>query len=262
MPSALAELAELEDWPPCHGSCLESSRTCCHVLAPPKSLIPRAKTTRCLRLEDCGARCLVQKTGIYDAALLDIVNKETSLHSLCCVNAMVFPAVGTGPQDAPPPAVVKEFHSYFWWMIFVMLISMAVLQVMTGDGFGMFFTIILSIIVYYMVSDGCSNMSMYCLLVFGLISGFEALFGLLTLFSVLGGRSSTSTLVKSRDKENIVYETQVSVHPFFDGRQGTKYNIQSGLLLALPIVMLLSAVMSWWSFKAYPSNLFGDGDEV
>mmetsp|Transcript_82210 Transcript_82210/g.129945 ORF Transcript_82210/g.129945 Transcript_82210/m.129945 type:complete len:220 (+) Transcript_82210:84-743(+) len=174
---------------------------------------------------------------------------------------MVFPAVGASPQDAPPPAVVKEFHSYFWWMIFVLLLSMAVLQVMTGDGFGMFFTIILSIIVYYMVADGCSNMSMYCLLVFGLISGFEALFGLLTLFSVLGGRSSTSTLVKSRDKENIVYETQVSVHPFFDSRQGTKYNIQSGLLVALPIVMLLSAVMSWWSFKAYPTNLFGDGDE-
>lgn len=36
---------------------------------------------------------------------------------------------------------------------------------------------------------------------------------------------------------------------------------RSGLLVALPIVMLLSAVMSWWSFKAYPSNLFGDGDE-
>ena len=174
---------------------------------------------------------------------------------------MVFPVVGASPQDAPPPAVVKEFHSYFWWMIFLLLITMAVLQVMTGDGFGMFFTLILSMIVYYMVADGCSNMSMYCLLVFGLISGFESLFGLLTLFSVLGGRSSTSTLIKSRDSENVVYETQVSVHPFFDGRQGTKYNIQSGLLLALPLVMLLSAVMSWWSFKAYPTNLFGDGDE-
>ena len=142
-----------------------------------------------------------------------------------------------------------RFHSYFWWIIFVMLVTMAVLQVTTGDGFGMFFTIILSLIVYYMVADGCSNMSMYCLLVYGLISGFEALFGLLTLFSafpsaaakrlrlrsaqfcfcslfewsaeVVGGRSSTTTLIKSRDNANIVYETQVSVHPFFDGSQGT-----------------------------------------
>ena len=184
---------------------------------------------------------------------------------------------------------------------------------------------------------------------------------LLYIAKVLGGRSSTSTLVKSRDKENIVYETQVSVHPFFDSRQGRfacksamvflwfsfqcrsivvyelhesvqlhaanasaledkiqhsetrlqfccwntcpcsfwlkmhenamslrsterdmgiemRYDAlvflwrlwrvltgqivrRSGLLVALPIVMLLSAVMSWWSFKAYPSNLFGDGDE-
>lgn len=37
--------------------------------------------------------------------------------------------------------------------------------------------------------------------------------------------------------------------------------LRSGLLLALPVVMLLSAVLSWWSFKAYPSNLFGEGDE-
>ena len=62
---------------------------------------------------------------------------------------------------------------------------------------------------------------MYCLLVFGLVSGFESLFGLLTLFSVLGGRSSTTTLVKSRDSNNIVYESKISLHPFFDGSQGT-----------------------------------------
>ena len=40
-----------------------------------------AKTIRGLRLEDHGARRLAQKTGIYDAALLDIVNRETSLYS-------------------------------------------------------------------------------------------------------------------------------------------------------------------------------------
>ena len=116
-----------------------------------------------------------------------------------------------------------------------MLLAMSVLQVATGDGFGMFFTMVLALVVYYMVADGCANMSMYCLLVFGLVSGFESLFGLLTLFSVcsstfrlasslslqvLGGRSSTTTLVKSRDSNNIVYESKISLHPFFDGSQG------------------------------------------
>mmetsp|Transcript_101134 Transcript_101134/g.241063 ORF Transcript_101134/g.241063 Transcript_101134/m.241063 type:complete len:218 (+) Transcript_101134:87-740(+) len=173
---------------------------------------------------------------------------------------MVIP-IGASPQDAPPPAVVKEFHAYFWWTIFTMLLAIAVLQIVAGDGFGMFFTVILSCIVYYMVADGCANMSMYCLLVFGLISGFEALFGLLTLFSVLGGRSSTTTTVTSQNNEGTVYETKVSVHPFFDGTLGSRYNIQSALLLALPIVMVIGAVMSWWSFKAYPNTLFGEADE-
>lgn len=35
---------------------------------------------------------------------------------------------------------------------------------------------------------------------------------------------------------------------------------RSALLLAMPVVMLLSAVMSWWSFKAFPSNLFVDDE--
>eukprot|EP00437_Effrenium_voratum_P013738 CAMPEP_0181448414 /NCGR_PEP_ID=MMETSP1110-20121109/27128_1 /TAXON_ID=174948 /ORGANISM="Symbiodinium sp., Strain CCMP421" /LENGTH=247 /DNA_ID=CAMNT_0023572563 /DNA_START=91 /DNA_END=832 /DNA_ORIENTATION=+ len=174
---------------------------------------------------------------------------------------MVIPVVGASPQDAPPPAAVKEFHSYFWWGIFLILVSMAVLQVVAGDGFGMFFTLILAAIVYYMVSDHCANMSMYCLLVFGLISGFESLFGVLTLFSVVGGRSSSTTLITSKDATSVTYETQVKVHPLFDSTQGTKYNIQSGLLVALPIVMLLSALLSWWSFRAYPNSLFSDFDE-
>ena len=36
---------------------------------------------------------------------------------------------------------------------------------------------------------------------------------------------------------------------------------RSALLLALPIVMVIGAVMSWWSFKAYPNTLFGEADE-
>ncbi|CAE7336375.1 CPK28 [Symbiodinium natans] len=174
---------------------------------------------------------------------------------------MVIPVVGASPQDAPAPAAVKEFHSYFWWGIFLILVSMAMLQVVAGDGFGMFFTLILAAIVYYMVSDHCANMSMYCLLVFGLISGFESLFGVLTLFSVVGGRSSSTTLITSKDATSVTYETQVKVHPLFDSTQGSKYNIQSGLLVALPVVMLLSALLSWWSFRAYPNSLFSDFDE-
>lgn len=144
----------------------------------------------------------------------------------------------------------------FWF-----LLAIAVFQVMAGDAFGMFFTAAMSGVVYYMVSDNCSNMSMYCLLVFGLIAGFQSLFGILTLFSVLGGRSSTTTAVKSKDESTVTYETRIKVHPFFDSEQGTRYNMQSLVLLVLPVAMLLGTLLSYWSFKAYPHSLFSEFDE-
>lgn len=145
--------------------------------------------------------------------------------------------------------------------MFWLLLAIAVLQVMAGDAFGMFFTAAMAGVVYYMVSDNCANMSMYCLLVFGLIAGFQSLFGILTLFSVLGGRSSTTTAVKSKDESTVTYETRIKVHPFFDSEQGTRYNMQSVVLLVLPIAMLLGTLLSYWSFKAYPHSLFSEFDE-
>eukprot|EP00930_Biecheleria_cincta_P041968 TRINITY_DN28860_c0_g1_i1.p1 TRINITY_DN28860_c0_g1~~TRINITY_DN28860_c0_g1_i1.p1 ORF type:complete len:224 (-),score=24.91 TRINITY_DN28860_c0_g1_i1:63-734(-) len=164
-------------------------------------------------------------------------------------------------QDAPAPAVVKEFHSYLWWIMLWILLLIAALQVEAGDAFGMFFTAAMAGVIYYLVSENCANMSMYCLLVFGLIAGFQSLFGLLTLFSVLGGRSSTTTAVRSKDDSTVTYETRIQIHPFFDSKQGTKYNMQSLVLLVLPIAMLLCTVLAYWSFKAYPHGLFSEFDE-
>ena len=38
--------------------------------------------------------------------------------------------------------------------------------------------------------------------------------------------------------------------------------LRSALLVALPVVMLLSALLSWWSFRAYPNSLFSEFDEA
>jgi len=168
---------------------------------------------------------------------------------------------GSNQPEAPAPAVVKESHSYWWWALFLAFVSTAVIEVVGGDTFGMLFTLIMAAIIYYMVSNSCANMSMYCLLVFGLISGFEALFALLTLLSELGGRSSTSTIISGNDGSTTTYTTTVSTHPFFDGSQGWKYNLQSVAMILLPVIMLLGAILSWYSFKAFPTPLFGDFDE-
>ena len=38
---------------------------------------------------------------------------------------------------------------------------------------------------------------------------------------VVGGRSSSTTLITSKDATSVTYETQVKVHPLFDSTQGT-----------------------------------------
>ncbi|CAE8719691.1 unnamed protein product [Polarella glacialis] len=164
-------------------------------------------------------------------------------------------------QDAPAPAVVKESHAKYWWGLDVLLVLLALLQVFAGDGFGMLFTLALAGVVHHMVRDRCENMSMYCLLVFGLMTCFQGLFGLLTLFSAVGGRTSSSTTMSSLGQGSMSYTTTVQTHPFFDRAAGTNYNLQSGLLIAAPAAMLLCSLMSWWSYKAYPESLFADFDE-
>mmetsp|Transcript_89891 Transcript_89891/g.159939 ORF Transcript_89891/g.159939 Transcript_89891/m.159939 type:complete len:230 (-) Transcript_89891:82-771(-) len=176
---------------------------------------------------------------------------------------MVVPLGGGGfqQQEAPAPAVVKESYSYWWWALFAGYIATAGVEIMGGDAFGMLFTLIMAGIIYYMVSNSCANMSMYCILVFGLISSFEALFSLLTLMSELGGRSSTSTVVSSKEGSSTTYTTTVTTHAFFDGSLGVKYNMQSVAYLIMPIIMALGATLSWYTYKAYPVSLFGDFDD-
>ncbi|CAE8596368.1 unnamed protein product, partial [Polarella glacialis] len=50
-------------------------------------------------------------------------------------------------------------------------------------------------------------------------------------------------------------------HPFFDQDQGRKYNVQSAVMLASPIVMLLSCVLAHASYNAYTSSLFPEDEE-
>jgi len=176
---------------------------------------------------------------------------------------MVIPLGGGGfnQPEAPAPAVVKESHSYWWWTLFSLYVAIGVIEVMGGDTFGMLFMFIMAGVIYYMVSNSCANMSMYCLLIFGLISGFEGLFGLLTLLSEIGGRSVSNTVVSSSAGSSTTYTTTVTTHSFFDGSMGWRYNLQSAAILLTPVIMVLGAVLSWYSFKAFPTPLFGDFDE-
>eukprot|EP00931_Biecheleriopsis_adriatica_P103105 TRINITY_DN77993_c0_g1_i1.p1 TRINITY_DN77993_c0_g1~~TRINITY_DN77993_c0_g1_i1.p1 ORF type:complete len:226 (+),score=28.59 TRINITY_DN77993_c0_g1_i1:78-755(+) len=166
-------------------------------------------------------------------------------------------------REAPAPAVVKEIHSYFWWSIFILFAFLGSLQYMAGDILSMCISISMVFLVHRMVSDRCANMSTYCLSTFGCICAIEVLFGMLRLFSVLGGRQSANTVLKDRHGTEAVYETTVLTHPLFDPMQGiwSRYNLQSLEIIAGPIVFGLGAVLSWCSFQAYPFSAWLDFDE-
>ncbi|CAE8633344.1 unnamed protein product, partial [Polarella glacialis] len=164
-------------------------------------------------------------------------------------------------QEGPTPDAVKENHAKHWWMLAVLYGGMVVGELVGGDAFGAIFMAMLGGTAVYMVKEGCKNMSMYCLFVFGLMTGFQAVFDFLNICAVLGGRptETTKTTIDSlHNKETFV--TTVIRHPFFDQDQGRKYNVQSAVMLASPIVMLLSCVLAHASYNAYTSSLFPEDE--
>mmetsp|Transcript_111068 Transcript_111068/g.265121 ORF Transcript_111068/g.265121 Transcript_111068/m.265121 type:complete len:230 (-) Transcript_111068:7-696(-) len=159
------------------------------------------------------------------------------------------------------PEVVKDKYSKFWWVIAVLLVTLAVSEIVTHDVFAVLFHSLLAGITIFLVKDNCKNMSMYCLLMVGLMCSLQAFFETLALLGSLGGRRSTSTIVAPGSRDNVTtYTTQVTTHPFFDKSQGVVYNAQSALLIASPAVMVLAAVLAYYTYNEFSSPLFPDDD--
>ncbi|CAE7934321.1 unnamed protein product, partial [Symbiodinium sp. KB8] len=164
-----------------------------------------------------------------------------------------------GPEAVPE--VVKDKYSKFWWVIAVLLVTLAVSEIVTHDVFAVLFHSLLAGITIFLVKDSCKNMSMYCLLMVGLMCSLQAFFETLALLGSLGGRRSTSTIVAPGSRDNVTtYTTQVTTHPFFDKSQGVVYNAQSALLIASPVVMVLAAVLAYYTYNEFSSPLFPDDD--
>eukprot|EP00913_Durusdinium_trenchii_P024272 g22789.t1 len=106
-------------------------------------------------------------------------------------------------------------------------------------------------------------MTMYCLLVTGLVGSIQAVFDLLRLLTSMGGRRTSSTAIKpGSTSDTTTYTTEVTVHPFFDQDLGLAYNVQSTLIIACPIVMLLTAVLAYYSYNEFTTSLFSDEEEA
>eukprot|EP00435_Cladocopium_sp_Y103_P075015 s109_g53.t1 len=177
--------------------------------------------------------------------------------------AMVFPM---GPmlaqRDVPVPEIVADKYAKYWWGLGVMCLIIAALQVVAIDIIATFFYGMIGGIIIYMVKDNCKNMSMYCLMVNGLVCSIQAIFDTLHVLTCISGRRTTSTIVQPGASSDVTtYTTKVTVHPFFDSELGVAYNVQSGLLILTPLVMICIAVLSYYSYHSYTASLFPEDEE-
>ena len=154
---------------------------------------------------------------------------------------MLIPMSPDGSPELVPDAV-KTFHIYGWYMVIFLLSIQSLGEILSGDAFAGIIFAIMAGIVIYMIHDGCKNMTMYCLFMLGIMSGFQCFFDILGLLSVLGGRETTSSTVEGTDQDVTVI-TKITMHPFFDKKMDDQYNLQSLMMLLSPGVMSVSCTM-------------------
>mmetsp|Transcript_101595 Transcript_101595/g.327869 ORF Transcript_101595/g.327869 Transcript_101595/m.327869 type:complete len:254 (-) Transcript_101595:135-896(-) len=177
---------------------------------------------------------------------------------------MVIPFGGMVLQqdDIPVPDVIKKVHSYRWWSYLLLLVLLCTFDIVVFDIFGAIFDGIMGIIVWFMIRNDCSQMTQYCLMLFGIMCLVQGIFGIIALVGTLGGRKTEHTSVTplGTDNRQMAYTTIVETHPFFDDSMGFRYNCQSAVKIATPIVMLIGAILAYMSYSCFPSSMFGGDD--
>lgn len=167
--------------------------------------------------------------------------------------------------DAPVPQAVRQTHAKYWWAFFALTVLAAVVELVALDFFGVIFEGALAFIVWYMAKNSCKNMTQYCLFVFGLMCLIEALFEVLTLTTMMEGRTvSSTTSSSSSDKDGntiVYYTTVVEETSFFDLSQGLTYNAESVGYLLSPAIMIVGTILSYFSYNEYGDSLWGDDVE-
>mmetsp|Transcript_110771 Transcript_110771/g.278455 ORF Transcript_110771/g.278455 Transcript_110771/m.278455 type:complete len:242 (+) Transcript_110771:95-820(+) len=179
---------------------------------------------------------------------------------------MVIP-LGPDPgalEREPVPTVIREVHAKWWWFLLFLLTCLFVLQIVSATVFPAIYTAFTAFIVWYMVRDSCKEMSSYCLLLMGMMCAIQAIFDVVILCTMLGGRREQQVTKSSyNDKTGATeYKVRYEWHPFFDESMGMTYNLQSLSRIISPIVMLIAALMAYWSHSAYETELFGEAGPI
>eukprot|EP00416_Gambierdiscus_australes_P042625 CAMPEP_0171108196 /NCGR_PEP_ID=MMETSP0766_2-20121228/68386_1 /TAXON_ID=439317 /ORGANISM="Gambierdiscus australes, Strain CAWD 149" /LENGTH=233 /DNA_ID=CAMNT_0011569651 /DNA_START=109 /DNA_END=811 /DNA_ORIENTATION=+ len=170
-------------------------------------------------------------------------------------------------EQVEPPSEVRNKHVHFWRFLLLSFVGLFVLQILAVDIFGAVFTGVMGIIVWYMVSNRCLQMSQYCLFMFGLLCVIQTIFETITLLTMVGGRrmqhttaAQTASAAGGRTT-SVTYTTVIETHSFFDSSMGFRYNVQSAMRICSPVIMLVAGLLAYWSYNAFPTGLFSYREE-
>lgn len=172
-----------------------------------------------------------------------------------------FSSLEMPPGSMEAPQVVKERHAVFWWFAVALMNILWTVRFATFDVFGASNTGMLAFLAYYLVRDGCQNMSQCCVLYFGLLCFTNGLFDVLPLLASMGGRTTETTEYKPSEAGTKVYTVTIEKYPFFDTAKGSFYNFQSVVMICSPIVMFIGALVASKTYGAYETSLFADSED-
>lgn len=188
-----------------------------------------------------------------------------------------------GPMGGPDmmeeqevPDRIKDVHSYFWWMLFVLFIGVAIGCVVALKIFDGLIAVMIGIWAYYMVKDNCKNMSQQCLFSFGLMCCIQAVMEFIILAMSLPGRRTQTTTTNGGAAQSASphaapspfmghgtnsYTVTVKTAPFFSEEEGWHYNLQSAMMIANCVIFIIAAILTRCSYGQYPNSLFEDRGE-
>mmetsp|Transcript_80495 Transcript_80495/g.163053 ORF Transcript_80495/g.163053 Transcript_80495/m.163053 type:complete len:174 (-) Transcript_80495:86-607(-) len=102
-------------------------------------------------------------------------------------------------------------------------------------------------------------MKQYCIVMYGFMCVIEGVFEIISLIMMAKGRTESATQKSVVDlggsAKQVTYTTTSETHPMFDASQGAIYNIQSATTIISPVVMIVGAVLSYYTYKAFSAAL-------
>mmetsp|Transcript_141597 Transcript_141597/g.394706 ORF Transcript_141597/g.394706 Transcript_141597/m.394706 type:complete len:262 (-) Transcript_141597:82-867(-) len=150
-------------------------------------------------------------------------------------------------SSMPPPQSVLD-QSWLWKLLLFLLGVTFLLRLIGLDIAGSLLSGLMLCVAGVMMRDGMRELGKYAL-VYAVLCGLNFFFDILPLITELGGRVSRTKepVGATTDQDGIQQTTYVlttKVTPFFDGKQGVVYNVQSLAMIISPITMALGIYLA------------------